>query len=132
MTTPRHAGVPIDLDGTPHVLPPLTLGAIEDYEARIKQAGAAPPPGLVIDLLHRALRRNYPELTREQVAEGVDLQGMAAAFRSLMGVSGFAARVEDGGEGNPTATAPGTGAPSMPTSPPVSAGASSTAASTSP
>lgn len=88
-TDARHAGVEVVLGGTRHILPPLSVAAIEAYEERIAQAGGKPDTRLAIDLLHCALQSNYPELTREQVAEGIDLVGLAAVFGKLMSVSGF-------------------------------------------
>ncbi|WP_428421967.1 hypothetical protein [Methylibium sp.] len=129
MSGPRYAGVEILLDGTPHIVPPLTLGAIEDFQDRLASAGARPDVGLVIDLLTRGLKRNYPDITREAVREGIDLGAMYQIFNSVLGASGFTAEAD---EGNAVATASGTGAPSMPTSSPASDGPSSTAASTSP
>ena len=125
--TPKHKGVEIQLDGKPYIVPPLSLGAIEDLQPEIEAAGARPSAKLVIDLLHRALQRNYPSITREQVREGIDIGAMLEVFGAVLGVSGFTAQAE---AGNLKATAPGTGAPSMPISAPVSAGPGSTAEST--
>jgi len=129
--TPRFKGVAIELGGTTYIVPPLTLGSFEDHADAIKGFDpTAPTPAsvrLVVDLLTAALRRNYPEMTRDTVRDLVDLQTMVPVMYALMGVSGAV----EGGEGNPGATArAGTGSLSTPSSPPVSAGPSSTAAST--
>jgi hypothetical protein len=130
----RFKGVAIELGGAPYVLPPLSLGALEDFEQRLESFSALKvidQVRLVVDLVHRALRRNYPELTRDEVRELVDTDNAFDLFAKVLSVSGLTQGEADAG--NPRATAThGTGSPSTPTSPPVSDGPSSTAATASP
>ncbi|MNP68982.1 hypothetical protein D3C76_1650140 [compost metagenome] len=61
----------------------------------------------VIDATHAALRRNYPDLQRAEVASLLDLQNMRAALDAVMSASGMEAQpVNETGE----ALAPSTGA----------------------
>lgn len=134
--TPRYKGQRIDLGGTVYTVPAMNAGTFEDFEDRINalQAGQEPKPvTLVVDLLHRCLRRNYPEIEREVVREGVDLDNWSELFAMVMGESGYRQWVElEASQGNARALQilqamnPGTGAPSSPTLPPPSAGPSST------
>jgi hypothetical protein len=130
---PRFAGVPFTLGGQAYVVPPLSLGAIEEFEAAIEGFEAMPTMQqlrFVVDLAHRALRRNYPELQRAELAELIDIGNAFALFATILQVAGLI-RVEADDEGKAQATASGgTGSLSTPTSPPVSAGPSSTAANT--
>lgn len=137
ISTPRYKGVPVVLGDTTYVLPAMNAGTFEDYEDRINalQAGQEPRPvGLVVDLVHRSLRRNYPELERDMVREHVDLDNWAELFAMVMGESGYKQWAElEARQGNARALqilkamSPGTGAPSTPTSPLPSDGPSSTA-----
>jgi hypothetical protein len=140
-STPRFKGVSVDLGGTIYVVPAMNAGTFEDFEDRIAalQGGRElKPVGLVVDLLHRCLRRNYPEIDRNVVREFVDLDNWGELFAIVMGESGYKQWAElEASQGNARAlqilkamTTPGTGAPSTPTLPPPSAGPSSTAAST--
>lgn len=74
------------------IIPPLSLGALETLQARIGtlQAGATDPESIktIVDATHAALKRNYPELTRADVAELVDLGNMVEVIQSVMDVAG--------------------------------------------
>jgi hypothetical protein len=136
---PRYKGLPIELDGQTFIVPPMNAGTFEDFEDRISaiQTGTEPRPvGLVVDLLHRSLRRNYPEMPRDLVRDHVDLDNWTELFAMVMGQSGYRQWAElEASQGNERALqilqamSPGAGAPSTPTSPPPSAGPSSTAES---
>jgi hypothetical protein len=129
---PRFAGVPFTLGGQAYVVPPLSLGAIEEFEAAIEGFEAMPTMAqlrFVVDLAHRALRRNYPELQRAELAELIDISNAFSLFATILQVAGLVRVDEEAGKAMATASG-GTGSASMPTSPPVSAGPSSTAAST--
>lgn len=85
-------GLAINLGGADFVVPPLSLGALEQLEERLKAfSGDITDKSQVataIDALHAALRRNYPEMTREQVADMIDVGNMIEAFEAVMDVSG--------------------------------------------
>jgi hypothetical protein len=144
--TPRYKGFPLDLPGGTLTVPAMSAGTLEDLEDRINalQSGNEPKPmQLVVELLHRCLRRNYPDLPVDPIRDHVDLNNWPELLAMVMGESGYRQWVElEAAAGNAralqiqatlTTTAPaGTGAPSMPTSPIPSDGPSSTAESTSP
>ncbi|MNR53096.1 hypothetical protein D3C85_1730470 [compost metagenome] len=61
----------------------------------------------MIDATHAALRRNYPEIERGEVAGLLDLRNMRDALDAVMSASGMEAQaVNESGE----AQAPSTGA----------------------
>jgi hypothetical protein len=93
-TVARIPGLSVTLDGQPYVIPPLSLGALEQLRPRLlafdEKMDDPEQISTVIDTLHAALRRNYPELTRERVADMVDLANFGEAMRAAMNVSGLA------------------------------------------
>lgn len=71
------------------VVPPLSLASVEALQDRLTGygTGGMGDVSLVVDCLHHALKRNYPELTREQVGEMVDMDNMAEVMDAVMNVS---------------------------------------------
>lgn len=138
--TPKYKGRPVTLGEAVFIVPAMNAGTFEDYEDRIMamQAGQEPRPvALVVDLLHRCLLRNYPDIEREVVREYVDVDNWVELFAMVMGESGYRQWAElEASQGNVRALQilqtlnPGAGAPSMPTSQPDSAGHSNTAGNT--
>lgn len=102
MPVVKHKGTPLELGGTIYIVPPLSLGAVEQLQSRIGEFNGdmadLSQVGLVIDVAHTAMKRNYPDLTREQVADIVDLGDMAKVFEAVMKVSGLVAKAEEVGE----------------------------------
>jgi hypothetical protein len=97
-------GIKMELGGTVYIVPPLSLGAIETMQERIGRftAGAnLESVGTVIDALHSALLRNYPEMTREQVANMVDLGEMQEVMEAIMDVGGLKRKAAESGEAQP-------------------------------
>lgn len=100
--TVKVPGVRMTLGGESWVVPPLSLGAIERNQAAIAGFTGAPTDiaqvALIADLMHEALRRNYPDLTRERVADDlIDLGNMLDVFDALMDVSGLRRRAQESG-----------------------------------
>jgi hypothetical protein len=85
-------GIPKELGGTTYIVPPLSLGALEQLHEKLGTfAGDVSDLGqvaTVIDAAHAALRRNYPDMTREQVADMVDVSNMLELFEAVMDISG--------------------------------------------
>jgi hypothetical protein len=128
----RIKGVMLELSGEVFECPPLSLGDLELMQDRLEALQLATSPtsrdsvGTVVDATHAALRRNYPEMTREAVASLLDVGNMQRAMLAVMGVSGLQAQAP--GEPGPVPHSTGDG--STPTSSPEPAGLSSTSAST--
>lgn len=90
-------GLILDLGGIRYEVPPLALGDLERLQDRLSayQGGIDPASiSLVLDTAHAALRRNYPEMTRDQVGTLVDLGNMAEVFDAVMDISGLKRRAQ--------------------------------------
>lgn len=86
-------GIKLELGGTTYVVPPLPLGSMEAMEERIQNFTGGLDRGslsTVIDCLHAALKRNYPDITREMVAdELLDVSNFGEVMQAVMDVSGM-------------------------------------------
>lgn len=125
-------GIEMPFAGQKYVIPPLSLGALEQLQDRLSAWDGTIKPetvSTVIDATHAALRRNYPEITRVEVADMVDMANMAEVMQAVMDVSGLRRKeIEAQGEAQaPVVTS--TGASSMPGSAAVPDGPASTSAS---
>nr|DAT12065.1 MAG TPA: tail tube protein [Caudoviricetes sp.] len=91
--TVRIKGVTVELNGTEYVIPPIALGALEQLQSRIGAFDGnvqdAKQISTVIDCAHSALKRNYPDMTREEVADLIDIGNMNEVFAAVMDVSGL-------------------------------------------
>lgn len=112
--SPRFAGSPIVLGGETYVVPPLALGAVKELLPRVKamqSVGGVPTPedlDTMLDAALAAINRNYPAMTRDEVAQLIDLGNVAQMFKVVMGISGFEKRSPEQLEGN---SEPGTVSP---------------------
>lgn len=86
-------GIPLDFSGRHMVVPPLSLGALEQLQERLNafNGDIADPDQVrtVIDSAHAALRRNYPDMTRIDVADAIGLENMLEVMEAVMDVSGM-------------------------------------------
>lgn len=98
----KYKGLLKTLGGVDYVIPPISLGALEQMQERItKVVGELDADTIttVIDVTHSALSRNYPEITREEVSDIVDVGNMFELFEAVMDVSGLKRKsLEDAGE----------------------------------
>ena len=89
------SGVPVDLAGTIYIVPALNLRQVQAYEKDLDNLNSvdgrpnASQLDSMVSVMHAALSRNYPDFTKEQVAEFVDLQNMQQLIMVIMGVSGL-------------------------------------------
>lgn len=98
--TVKFKGTPVVFgDGSVLIVPPLSLAFIEENGERIGSfTGTLADVSTVVDCLFSALVRNYPEMTRSQAAELVDLGNMEDVMQAVMARSGLVQRVEDGAD----------------------------------
>ncbi len=87
-------GQKLKLGETEYVVPPLNLKAMRRLLPRIsvlKPVGLPSDEDLitVIEVVHAALVRNYPEITKEVVEEGLDIVNMREALSVVLGQSGL-------------------------------------------
>ena len=112
MTVVNVPGVEFPFPGKVLVIPPLSLGDLEQLLDRINSvmAGNMDKDSIatVIDATHAALRRNYPDIERAEVAALLDLRNMRDALDAVMSASGL--EVQDAAPGE--VVAPSTGASS--------------------
>lgn len=94
---PPIAGIPTPLEGKLYVLPPCSLATLRRHMPAIQKLGKLQANSelsmesldTVISLAHEALKRNYPELTNDQVAEMIGLENLWEVFNGVMDVSGM-------------------------------------------
>ena len=98
-------GIVITLGDKDYVVPPLNLGTLEIMQERLEQfRGGADKESIatVLDASFAALKRNYPDITREQVAEIVGLENMIELMQAIMDISGMRRKeLETQGEPQP-------------------------------
>lgn len=85
-------GQEIELGGEKRILAPLNVAAVKQYREQIKKVfvGTLPDIELVSTLAHASLKRNYPEVTPEQVDNWVDYGNLFEIWESLLNLSGLA------------------------------------------
>ena len=89
----KYQGISYNFGGRFLVIPALSLGAMEQLQDRLSAMGddlSSPEYiGTVIDTVHAALGRNYPDMTRAEIADLIDLENMQEAMQCAMDVSGL-------------------------------------------
>ena len=105
VTNPR--GKPITSYDQTLIFAPLSLGAIERLEEKLPDFNSGRAKiGDIIDVAHSSLKRNYPDITREQVGEFIDGGNTQEVFQAIMEVSGMTpgadGQASAGGKGAPT------------------------------
>ena len=79
-------------NGVTYIIPALSLRqvqALQDRLAAYTGAVDAESIELVLDTVQAALSRNYPELSRDAIADMVDLGNMSEIMQAVMGASGM-------------------------------------------
>lgn len=104
-------GIDFDFNGRVLTIPPLTLGALQALRKRLaalRASGLNDPEsiGTILDAAHTAIKRNYPEITRDEVGELVDLRNMGDVLVAVMDASGAFRREAALGETTPQPTIP--------------------------
>lgn len=85
-------GIPFPFGEKTLIVPPLSLGALEAMEEQIAKLTAnEKDPAQVtaaLDIVTAALKRNYPEMTRAEVGDLVDVANMRDVIEAVMDASG--------------------------------------------
>ena len=134
MPDPRFAGIEVAIGGTVYTVPPLAMRSVRALMPKI-QAIEIEPSGIpteasmeyVFDIMHAALRRNYPELTRDEMADALDIVSFPLALNAVFGACGLVK--VPAGNGSRAPASHSTGTPSTPAAAPVSDGPGSTSTS---
>ena len=113
MTSPRLPGKLVTLSGEDFIVPPLNLASLERFQDHLgSYRGGIDPAsvGLIIEVAHAALKRNYPELKVDDLKELVDLGNIQPLFMAVMNIS----LLEQKSGENEAPADPSTGAGSTP------------------
>jgi len=90
----RFLGVPIYMNGKNYIVPSLTL---RDYRANHEALNAPIPEGASIltfsdtfvPIIGVAIRRNYSDVTDEQLADWLTVETLPMAIKAVQGASGL-------------------------------------------
>lgn len=87
-------GQNLKLGKTEYVVPPLNLKAMRRLLPRITALKTVGLPsdedlGTVVEVVHAALARNYPEITKWEVEDNLDIVNMKKALSIVLGQSGL-------------------------------------------
>lgn len=85
-------GKEMSLGGQQRVLAPLNAAAVKQYRDAIKNVfvGQLPDIELVSTLAYSSLKRNYPDVTQEQVDDMIDYGNLFDVWETLLNLSGLA------------------------------------------
>lgn len=93
-------GNPLKINGQFWIFAPLSLGAAEKLMPKLKTFDPS-DFALVADVAHSSLKRNYPDITREYIAdELLDIGHVNAVFETVMGASGLVYTGDEPQEGD--------------------------------
>ena len=81
-------GNPLTIDGHTLIFAPLSLGAVEKLLPAL-QSFQPNDVGTVIDVAHKSLKRNYPDITREDVADLIYMDQLQEVMTAVMSISGL-------------------------------------------
>ena len=101
---PRLEGAEIKLGTETLTAPPLSFKQLKQFGPKLASIGkiavdmSAEAFDTVVDVVHAALSRNYPEIPREFVEDYLDMGNVQTTMAAVMGQSGLKAT-----EGNETA-----------------------------
>lgn len=102
-------GVPIQLNGVTYTLPPCSLATLKRHAKGIEafaKMGEDFVPSLdaietITSVVTEALRRNYPGITEDFVAESLGIDKIMDTFQAAMDVSGLIRKAAQGTETAP-------------------------------
>jgi len=95
-------GIRFEFPGKTLVIPPAALGDIEQMEERIAGYAGGIDKGSIataLDLAYVSLKRNYPDITREEIGRLIDVGNMLQVFEACMDVNGIRRKAQESGQG---------------------------------
>lgn len=101
MSTPKFKGIPVELAGVVYIVPALALGSLETFQDRMagfKGGLDKESVAFTLDITHAALKRNYPEITRAEVADAVGVDNMQEVLDAVLDVSGIKRKALEAGD----------------------------------
>src|SRR6266853_946378 len=90
-SSPRFHGTPSTLGGRTFTIPPLSIRELRPLLPRIEKLKAitsiptAEDLDTVIDIVASAVQRNYPDVTRDEILELLDMSNAADLVRIALG-----------------------------------------------
>lgn len=87
-------GTVLAIDGKDWYFAPLSLGALELLLPKLQNFNEQ-DLGTVIDVAHKSLKRNYPEITRTEVADMIYMDQLQDVMGAVMSVTGLKASSKD-------------------------------------
>jgi queuine/archaeosine tRNA-ribosyltransferase len=88
-------GTVVSLGGTDYTVPPLSFKQLRKMLGKINLIGGIggvptdEQMNAIVEVVHSALARNYPDLTTDQVDDMLDLGNASRVVQAIMGVSGL-------------------------------------------
>lgn len=93
-------GNPLKINGQVWIFAPLSLGTAEKLMPKLKTFDPS-DFALVADVAYSSLKRNYPDITREYIAdELLDVGHVNDVFETVMGASGLVYTGDEPQEGD--------------------------------
>ena len=95
MGEPNHEGVVVRIGGQDWIVPPLTFRQLRRLQPAFETLGQIGPVmsegqiDAVLQIAEAALSRNYPEITRDEVEELLDLGNARTVLAAIAGASGL-------------------------------------------
>lgn len=97
---PQIEGAKVSMGGKDWVIPALSLGQVKRLQGKLAALGKKGGTELlqatddVVEVVHAALSRNYPNIKPEDVSDMLDLRNMGPAVQAVMGQSGLVEKGE--------------------------------------
>lgn len=93
-------GIVVKMSGVDYTVPPLNLKALKRLQPKlanliIPTANSMPSTDqmdVMVEVIHAALVRNYPDVTIERLEEMVDMSNLGALFEAVLNTTGLVKR----------------------------------------
>ena len=80
-------GVKVELNGREFIAPPVNLAFVRAH-SDFFEGRKSPTLAFMSDAIFASLKRNYPDLTQDELEDVLDVGNMKQAFNAVMGTSG--------------------------------------------
>ena len=95
----KYEGQEVKVGGEVFIIPPLSFGILKRHKVFIESIGKTRDDGTsktpledlpgICMVVHEAIKRNYPEITLEQVEDLIDMNNFGTIFNAIMQNSGL-------------------------------------------
>lgn len=91
-------GVTLRIGRRDYVVPPLNLKGVKRAQVLMpllaEEESSAATVDAAIEIVQLAVNRNYPEVTREQLEDDIDLGNLMALVEAVLAVAGFSPKAK--------------------------------------